>query len=78
MWKLRYSPRATHGMDTLPRGPAALVTAAIQELTKNLTPPGYEIVAGAQNPYRISEQGYIIEDELLRQEQIIKILYIGL
>jgi mRNA-degrading endonuclease RelE of RelBE toxin-antitoxin system len=76
MWQIRYHPAATAGIYTIPRGPAALVTAAIRSLIKN--PTSGEVVEGKVNMYRIRPAGYTVEYEVraTQEPQVIVILNI--
>jgi mRNA interferase RelE/StbE len=75
MYTLRYTPQAVRGINAIPRGIAANVTAAIRALAYDPRPPGCQQFG--ENRYRISEWGYIIEYEIREREVVITVLFIG-
>lgn len=76
MWQIRYSPRATAGIYTVPRGAAAKVSEAIKALV--IDPRSGEQVEGRLNTYRIKPEGHIVQYEVLDtgEPQLIVVLSI--
>jgi hypothetical protein len=76
MWQIRYSPRATAGIYTIPRGVAGAVTAAIKALVNH--PLIGEPVPGQENTYKLQVEGYTVEYRLVEQHdpQLIVLLNI--
>lgn len=74
-YTIKITPQAQRGLRSIPSGVAAYVTAAIDTLQFDPRPPGCQQLG--ENLYRISEWGYIIEYEIIQQEVVIRIIFIG-
>jgi hypothetical protein len=76
MWQIRYSPRATAGIYTIPRGIAGNVSEAIKTLPQN--PWVGEQVEGRPDTYEIRPEGHLVRYELIEtsEPQVIVILTI--
>jgi hypothetical protein len=76
VWQIRYSPRATAGIYTIPRGIAGNISDAIKALSKN--PRAGEPVQGRPDTYQIKPEGHLVMYEVIEtgEPQLIVVLTI--
>ena len=76
-WTIRYHRRAIQGVYKIERGAAATVTEAIKKLANDPYPSESELVTERINIYTIEAAGRTISYELIEEEKILLILWVG-